>query len=62
MEDLPELSGDNEEDDEGTLEEVPSDTCLRSEFIGMRRMMIILSHTDDDESDRNGESAARAAM
>ncbi len=40
LEDLPEY--DDSEDDE-KKEEVPPDTCIRSEFLGMRRLMIILS-------------------
>ena len=51
LEDLPELpeSEDDEDEDEDT---VPVDTCIRSEFLGMRRMMIIL--TGDGESDVTG--------
>ena len=45
LEDLPELP--ESDDDEDTEEEVPPDTCIRSEFLGMRRMMIILSGYDD---------------
>ena len=43
LEDLPELP----ESDDDSEEEVPQDTCIRSEFLGMRRMMIILGNTDD---------------
>ena len=46
LEDLPELP--ESENDDGDEEEVPPDTCIRSEFLGMRRMMIILSNTDDE--------------
>ena len=47
LEALPELSGDDEGADENSREEVPPDTCLRSEFIGMRRLMIVLSNPDE---------------
>lgn len=45
LEDLPELP-ESEEDEEDEYEEVPFDTCIRSEFLGMRRMMIILGDTE----------------
>ncbi|MBO7664184.1 MAG: polysaccharide biosynthesis C-terminal domain-containing protein [Clostridia bacterium] len=48
LEDLPELPEEEDEDDEDVLEEVPRDTCLRSEFLGMRRLMIILSGSRDE--------------
>lgn len=38
IEDLTEI----DEDDEDSENEVPENTCLRSEFLGMRRLMIIL--------------------
>lgn len=48
LEDLPELpEEDDDEDDDAAREEVPRDTCLRSEFLGMRRLMIILSDSSD---------------
>ena len=43
LEDLPELPEDEDEDEK---EEVPADTCIRSEFLGMRRLMIILSREE----------------
>ena len=47
LEDLPEIELDDE--DEGEGEEVPFDSCIRSEFLGMRRVMMILSDTDDEK-------------
>lgn len=43
LEDLPELPEDEDEDEK---EEVPADTCIRSEFLGMRRLMIIHSREE----------------
>lgn len=43
LENLQEIPEDEDEDDEELIEEVPPDTCTRSEFLGMRRLMIILS-------------------
>ena len=48
LEDLPEIELDDE--DEGEGEEVPFDSCIRSEFLGMRRVMMILSDTDDEKT------------
>ena len=53
LEDLPEGPEDDEDDeDEELQEEVPPDTCTRSEFLGMRRLMIILSRPGDEPSAR----------
>jgi len=41
LDNLPELPEDDE--DEEQEDNVPPDTCIRSEFLGMRRLMIILS-------------------
>lgn len=42
LENLPEIELDDDDEDDKD-EEVPVDTCIRSEFLGMRRLMIILS-------------------
>lgn len=47
LEDLPEISVDEEDEGDEEQENVPSDTCIRSEFLGMRRLMIILSQPGD---------------
>ena len=52
LEDLPEIEID-EDEEEG--EEVPFDSCIRSEFLGLRRMMIILSETDDERTVEDGQ-------
>ena len=41
LDNLPELPEDDE--DEEQEDTGPPDTCIRSEFLGMRRLMIILS-------------------
>jgi len=46
LENLPE--GPEDDEDEESQEEVPPDTCIRSEFLGMRRLMIILSQSGEE--------------
>ena len=44
LEELPEIEFDDEDEEQ----EVPFDTCIRSEFLGMRRIMIIFSEKEEE--------------
>ena len=48
IEGLPRMDGADDEEASGDEEEVPPDTCISSEFLGMRRMMILFGEAENE--------------